>query len=154
MTDITVLTKEVTELITPAIPYLLQGGEKAFEEASKRIGGETWELTKKIWMKLVSPYYSKEKGETMSIESTDIVKAATDVFNDSSDEDARATLRFQINKFLKKHPELSINLEEILIIKNGWQEVEGGNRNRLNMPPKSGGTQIVKNGNDNQLRQG
>jgi hypothetical protein len=33
MLDVTLLAKDITTLLVPAIPFLLKGGEKAFEEA-------------------------------------------------------------------------------------------------------------------------
>lgn len=112
MLDITLaLAKTVTSLLIPAIPYLLKGGEQAWSEASKKIGTDTWEWTKTIWMKLVSRSKSKTNGEESA---TEIVKAATEVANNPSDEDAQAALRLQIRKLLADDAELSSEITKVL----------------------------------------
>lgn len=111
MVDAAALAKIVTSLLTPAIPYLLTGGEKAWGEASKKIGTDTWEWAKTIWTKLVSRSKSKS-GETEK--NTEIVKAATEVAKNPSDEDAQAALRLQIKKLLTDDPELGLEIEKAL----------------------------------------
>jgi hypothetical protein len=44
--DITTLAKDVTLFLTPFLPYLLKAGEKAAEEAGKKLGGDAWERAK------------------------------------------------------------------------------------------------------------
>lgn len=111
MLDAAALAKMVTSLLVPAIPYLLKGGEQAWGEASKKIGTDTWEWAKAIWTKLVSRSKSKPDGEE---KTTEIVKAATEVANNPSDEDAQAALRFQIKKLLTDDPELGLEIEKAL----------------------------------------
>jgi len=110
MLDLAVLAKMVTSLLIPATPYLLKGGEQALGEASKKIGTDTWEWAKTIWMKLLSHSKSKPNGEGTA---TEILKAATEVANDLSDEDAQAALRFQIKKLLMNDPELTLEIEKV-----------------------------------------
>ncbi|WP_310487844.1 hypothetical protein [Chamaesiphon sp. VAR_69_metabat_338] len=105
------LARIVTSLLAPAIPYLIKGGEQAWGEASKKIGADTWGLTKTIWMKFASPSKSKPNGEEKTIE---VIKAATEVANNPSDEDAQAALRFHIKKLLTDDPELSLEIEKAI----------------------------------------
>ncbi|MEG4997121.1 hypothetical protein [Microcoleus sp. B4-D4] len=111
MLDPQPLANMVTSLLVPAIPYLLKGGEQAWGEASKKIGTDTWEWAKTIWMKLVSRSKSKSNGEETT---TEIAKAATEVANNPSDADAQAALRFQIKKLLMDDPELSLEIAKAL----------------------------------------
>jgi hypothetical protein len=95
MVDVTLLASEITALLVPVIPFLLKGGEKAFEEASKKIGGDTWELAKSTWEKLAP----------LSKSTNEVEKAAGEIVNNPSDQDAQAVLRFQIKKLLNDAPE-------------------------------------------------
>ena len=104
MVDAAALAKTITLLLSPTIPYLLKGGEQAIGEASKKIGSDAWELAKSIWTKLTSRPKSNKKAEEVT---TEIVKAAIEVANNPSDEDAQVSLRFQIKKLLADDPELS-----------------------------------------------
>ena len=111
MLDIIALAKIVTSLLTPALPYLLKGSDSAWGEASKKIGADTWEWTKSIWFKLVSnPKANPNRGEL----ATEVVKAATEVANDPSDEDAQAALRLQIKKLLTGDPELGLEITKVI----------------------------------------
>lgn len=44
--DIATLAKEMTLFLTPVLPYLFKAGEKAAEEAGKKLGGDAWERAK------------------------------------------------------------------------------------------------------------
>ena len=111
MLDAAALARMVTSLLAPAIPYLLKGGDQAWGEASKKIGTDTWEWTKAIWTKLVSRSKTKPDGEE---KNTEIVRAATEVANNPSDEDAQAALCFQIKKLLTNDPDLCMEIEKVL----------------------------------------
>jgi hypothetical protein len=111
MLDATALAKMVTSFLVPAIPYLLKGGEQAWGEASKKLGADTWESAKTIWAKLTSSLKLKPNGQEVAQE---IVKAATNMSNNISDEDAQAALRFQLKKLLTDDPELSLEIAGIL----------------------------------------
>jgi hypothetical protein len=111
MLDATALAKMVTSFLAPAIPYLLKGGEQAWGEASKKLGADTWEWAKTIWAKLISNLKLKPNGQEVTQE---IVKAATDMSNNPSDEDAQAALRFKLKKLLTDEPELSLEIAKIL----------------------------------------
>ena len=108
MLDASALAKVVTSFITPVIPYLLKGKEQAWEEASKKVGADAWELIKSVWIKLTS--YSKSAPGDQD-RATKIVYAATEVASNPSDEDAIVALRFQIKKLLTDNPDRALEIE-------------------------------------------
>jgi len=141
MLDAAALAKMVTSLLAPAIPYLLKGGEQAWGEASKKIGTDTWEWAKATWTKLVSRSKSKLGGEE---KTTEIVKAATEVANNPSDEDAQAALRFQIKKLLTDDPELGLEIEKAL---NEAKKSSDQTRIRIGGVDISGEATVTNSGN-------
>jgi hypothetical protein len=151
MLDAAALAKMVTSLLVPAIPYLLKGGEQAWGEASKKIGTDTWEWAKAIWTKLISRSKSKPDREE---KTTEIVKAATEVANNPSDDDAQAALRLQIKKLLTDDPELGLEIEKSLnevkksstqtSIRIGGVDISGG-ANVTNSGSIVGGNQTIGN---------
>ncbi|MEJ5241594.1 MAG: hypothetical protein WHS87_10390 [Anaerolineales bacterium] len=46
------LLQQLTTFLAPFLPYLLKMGEKAAEEAGKRLGEAAWEQAKALWEKL------------------------------------------------------------------------------------------------------
>jgi len=50
--NIVELAQKIAAFLMPLLPYLLKVGEKAAEEAGKKIGGEGWERAKALWDKL------------------------------------------------------------------------------------------------------
>ncbi len=141
MLDTVALAKIVTSLLAPAIPYLIKGGEQAWGEASKKIGADTWGLAKTIWMKFISPSQSQPGGES---KNTEVVKAATEVANNPSDEDAQAALRFQIKKILTDDPELGVEIEKAL---NEAKAASAQINTRIGGVDISGGATVTNSGN-------
>lgn len=141
MLDAATLAKMVTSLLVPAIPYLLKGGEQAWGEASKKIGTDTWEWAKAIWTKLVSRSKSKPDGEE---KTTEIVKAATEVADNPSDEDAQAALRLQIKKLLTDDPDLGLEIEKSL---NEAKKSSAQTSIRIGGVDISGGASVANSGN-------
>ena len=135
MLDVTLLAKDITTLLVPAIPFLLKGGEKAFEEASKKIGGDTWELAKSTWEKLTS--FSRSNGE--------VEKAAGEIVNNPSDQDAQAVLRFQVKKLLNDAPEEL--RQEIYNILNKTENTSGKNSITIGGVHISGESSVANLGN-------
>jgi hypothetical protein len=141
MLDAAALAKMVTSLLVPALPYLLKGGEQVWGEASKKIGTDTWEWAKAIWTKLISRSKSKPGEEE---KTTEIVKAATEVSNNPSDEDALAALRFQIKKLLTDDPELGLEIEKAL---NEAKNSSAQTSIRIGGVDISGGANVTNSGN-------
>jgi hypothetical protein len=141
MLDTVALAKIVTSLLAPAIPYLIKGGEQAWGEASKKIGADTWGLAKTIWTKFVSPSKSQPGGEE---KNTEVIKAATEIANNPSDEDAQAALRFQIKKLLTDDPELGVEIEKVI---NQAQATSAQINTRIGGVDISGGATVSNSGN-------
>lgn len=88
--DVATLTKEVVVFLAPFLPYLLKVGEKAAEEAGKKLGNDAWEKAKALWGKL----RPKVEAKPAALEATQDVAEAPD------DSDAQAALRLQVKKLL------------------------------------------------------
>lgn len=50
--DIATLTQELSTFLMPFLPYLLKAGEKASEEAGKKLGADAWDKAKALWARL------------------------------------------------------------------------------------------------------
>ena len=94
----------LTALLSPFLPYLLKGGEKAAEEAGKRFGGESWDWVKQIWKKL-SPKVEEKPA---------LKEVAGDVATNPQDEDYRAALRGQLKKLLEQDSTLAAEIAQLL----------------------------------------
>jgi hypothetical protein len=46
------LPRDLVIFLLPFLPYLLKAGEKAAEEAGKKLGAGAWEWAKTMWGKL------------------------------------------------------------------------------------------------------
>lgn len=88
--DIATLAKEVALFLTPFLPYLLKAGEKAAEEAGKKLGGDAWERAKGLWGKLRPKVEAKPAAQ----------EAVADAATEPENEDAQAALRQQLRKLL------------------------------------------------------
>lgn len=102
--DIVALTQAVTAILIPVLPYLLKTGEKAAEEAGKKIGGETWEWAKDVWSKLWPSVEAKPAA----------IEAAQEVATTPDDKDAQAALRVQIKKLLTEDEALAGEVDQWL----------------------------------------
>lgn len=106
--DITQLAQVVTAFLIPFLPYLLKAGEKAAEEAGKKLGADAWEQAKALWGKL----RPKVEAQTAAQE------AVEDVARAPTDEDAQAALRLQLKKLLSVDKALAAEVGQL------WQEAE------------------------------
>jgi hypothetical protein len=100
--DITALTHAVTTSLIPVLPYLLKAGEKAAEEAGKKLGGNAWEEVKKLWTKLGPKFEAKPA----ALEAVHEVASAPD------DADAQAALRLQLRKLLTEDQNLARKINQ------------------------------------------
>jgi len=98
--DIATLAKEITLFLTPLLPYLLKAGEKAAEEAGKKLGGDAWDRAKGLWDKLRPKVEAKPAAQ----------EAVADVIAEPKDEDAQAALRQQLRKLLTEDDELAAEI--------------------------------------------
>lgn len=95
--DIGELTQSLSTTLIPLLPYLLKVGEKAAEEAGKKIGGETWDWAKDLWARLRPKVEAKPSA----------LEAAQYVAQTPEDKDAQAALRMQIKKLLAEDEALA-----------------------------------------------
>ena len=94
----------LTALLSPFLPYLLKGGEKAAEEAGKRLGGDSWDWLKQIWDKLQPKVEEKPA----------LKEVVADVATNPQDDDYRAALRGQLKKLLEQDSVLARELTQLL----------------------------------------
>ena len=102
--DVNALAQQVTAYLVPFMPYLAKVGEKAAEEAGKKMGADAWELAKSLWMK-VRP---RTKGGNLARE------AEIDLAADPNDEDAKACFRLQLRKLLAQDPQFAQEVATLL----------------------------------------
>ncbi|MGF2037603.1 MAG: hypothetical protein RMZ43_020165 [Nostoc sp. CmiVER01] len=130
--DIALLIK----FLAPYLPFLLNVGNKAVEEASKKVGEDGWNKAKAIWDKLHPKVEAKEAAK----------EAATDVAQKPEDEDLQTSLRVQLKKILEADTALA---EEIAKI---WEETTTSSNNsasNVNAQSYDDSTQINTAGNVN-----
>jgi hypothetical protein len=106
--DVTTLAKDLAVFLTPFLPYLLKAGEKAAEEAGKKLGGDAWDRAKGLWAKLRPKVEAKPAAQ-------EAVQDAAAVPNDN---DIQAALRLQLRKLLAEDAVLAREIERL------WQEVQ------------------------------
>ncbi|HEX3145448.1 MAG TPA: hypothetical protein VHQ64_15855, partial [Pyrinomonadaceae bacterium] len=100
--DLTALTHTIATTLAPALPYLLKGATKAGEEASKKIGADTWEWTRKLWSRLRTKVEANPAA----------LQAAHEVSLTPDDADLQAALRVQLKKLLKEDQALAGEAEQ------------------------------------------
>lgn len=103
--DTTEIATLTTTLLTPFLPYLLKGGEKAIEEAGKQVGGATWEKAKAVWAKLFPKV--KEQPEALS--------AVENVASTPADEKAQKDLSAQLKELFDEDEALATQIANLTI---------------------------------------
>jgi hypothetical protein len=106
--DVTTLAEDLAVFLSPFLPYLLKGGEKAAEEAGKKLGGDTWDRAKSLWAKLRPKVEDKPAAQ----------EAVRDAAAAPNDEDIQAALRLQLRKLLGEDAVLAGEIERL------WQEAQ------------------------------
>ena len=96
------LAQQLVTFLTPFLPYLVKMGEKAAEEAGKKLGADAWERAKALWGRL----RGKER----------VVQAAQDLAASLDDPDAQAALRLQLKKALEADQVLAAEIARL------WEE--------------------------------
>ena len=49
MPDPNEIARQIVQFLAPFLPYLLKAGEKAAEEAGRRLGAAAWEQAQALW---------------------------------------------------------------------------------------------------------
>ncbi len=106
--DVTTLARDVVAFLAPFLPYLLKAGEKAAEEAGKKLGGDAWERAKGLWDKLRPKVEAKPAAQ----------EAVTDAAAEPQNEDAQVALRQQLKKILAEDEALAAEVARL------WEEAK------------------------------
>jgi hypothetical protein len=106
--DVTTLAKDLAVFLIPFLPYLLKAGEKAAEEAGKKLGGDAWDRAKGLWAKLRPKVEAKPAAQ----------EAVQDAAATPNDNDIQAALRLQLRKLLAEDAVLAREIERV------WQEAQ------------------------------
>lgn len=100
MVDVIILTK----FLSPFLPYLLKLGDKAAEEAAKKLGGDAWEKAKAIWSKLRPKVEAKEEAKV----------GVQQVAAKPESEARQLVLREELETLLKDNPDLATAITQII----------------------------------------
>lgn len=95
--DIVSLAATVTNVLGPAIPYLVKAGEAATAEVGKKTIGALWDLF---------------KPKVASVPA--LADAIADVQQSPADEDSLTVLRVQIRKVLESDPDLVAKVRPLI----------------------------------------
>lgn len=139
--DLVALTHSVTAAIVPLMPYLFKAGEKAAEEAGKKVGGETWEWAKGLWAKLRPNVEAKPAA----------LEAAHDVAQTPENEDAQAALRLQLKKLLSEDNALAQEVAQMMRQPAASITVAASGEGAIGIGGDVSGSTIVT-GNRNQVQ--
>jgi uncharacterized protein YqeY len=52
MPDLNEIARQIVQFLAPFLPYLLKAGEKAAEEAGRKLGAAAWEQAGTLWARL------------------------------------------------------------------------------------------------------
>jgi len=52
MPDLNEIARQIVQFLAPFLPYLLRAGEKAAEEAGRKLGAAAWEQAGTLWARL------------------------------------------------------------------------------------------------------
>lgn len=112
--DIPLLAETITQMLAPALPALVQGGQELVADAAKALGTEAWEKVTTLWGKLRGRIEQKPAAG----------EAAQDVARAPEDPDAHAALRHQIKKILAEDEAFAAEIAQLV----------GGSSLQANLP--------------------
>jgi hypothetical protein len=96
------LARDLLTFLSPFLPYLLRGGEKAVEEIGRRFGTEVWERAKGLWSGLAR--------------DPSVRKAARDVVERPEDHESRVRLQRRLERTLEHDRDLFVRVKEDLYL--------------------------------------
>lgn len=140
--NVAILAKEITAFLAPFLPDLIKMGEKAAEEAGRKLGGDAWESAKALWRKLRPKVEAKPAAQ----------EAVKDLAAAPKDEDAQAALRLQLKKILAEDETLASDVARI------WKKAKAGGVMAIAMGDRSvaiGGSvsdSVIVTGDSNQVK--
>jgi hypothetical protein len=103
MFDLNAIARDVTSALAPFLPFLLKLGDKATEEAAKKVGAAAWDEAKAIWHR-IHPSIETSSAAT---------EAAADVVAAPGDTDVEAAFRVQVKKLLHADPQLAGDIQKL-----------------------------------------
>lgn len=101
--DEATLPSNLVVFLLPFLPYLLKAGEKAAEEAGKKLGADAWEWAKTLWGKLRPNVEAKPS----------VREAVEDAAAAPDDADAQAALRLQLRKLFADDEALATEMAQL-----------------------------------------
>ncbi len=102
--DVSLLADAVTQMLAPALPALVQGGQDLVADAAKALGTGAWEKVQALWGKLRGRVEQKPAA----------AEAAQDVARTPKDPDALAALRLQIKKILAEDETFAAEIAQLV----------------------------------------
>lgn len=141
MQDPSTLATAVASLLSPSLPYLLKIADQSLGEASKRLGADSWDLSKRIWQKITNRSQIRSGGESSKPRFVD---AAEKSLNSPSDEDKKDLFRFELEKLFENDRELGSEVEVILTKKSSHIHIQQGGFNISNSEFINLGTMIAR----------
>lgn len=91
----------LTAFLAPALPYLLDAGERTARAAAEALGEGAWRVAQDLWGRLRGAVDGREAAR----------EAAEDVAAQPDDEDARVALKRQLEKLLAADDRLAAEVE-------------------------------------------
>jgi hypothetical protein len=98
------LPQDLTEILAPCLPYLIDTGKDLAKDAVAKIGGEAIQLARSLWDKLRHKLTDRPAAQ----------EAVKDVAAAPDDEDARGALRIQLRKLLESDATLAQELAQLI----------------------------------------
>ncbi|HKH47861.1 MAG TPA: hypothetical protein VKM72_24655 [Thermoanaerobaculia bacterium] len=102
--DVSLLADAVTQMLAPALPALVLGGQDLVADAAKALGTEAWKKVTTLWGKLRGRIEQKPAAS----------EAAQDVARSPEDPDALAALRYQIKKILAEDEAFAAEIAQLV----------------------------------------
>lgn len=104
-TDITVLARDIVDSVAPAVPFLVETGERVIAaEAIKRVGAAGWALAQNLWARIYPQIARLPEAQGV----------LQDLAQDPDDEDTRGALRQQLKKLLAEDSSLVTELATLI----------------------------------------
>src|SRR5215213_401655 len=102
--DVSLLADAVTQMLAPALPALVLGGQDLVADAAKALGTEAWKKVTTLWGKLRGRIEQKPAAG----------EAAQDVARSPENPDALAALRHQIKKILAEDEAFAAEVAQLV----------------------------------------
>jgi len=102
--DISAIAMALTSFLSPALPFLIKGGEKLAEMTAEKLGTAGFNQAKAIWERLRGPVESSQAAK----------EVAQDVAESPDNRGGQDSLRYQLEKILTADPDLAQQIAKLL----------------------------------------